>query len=111
MSGDPTVLRSEQRFLSYTDQDVLLIFYTCQSILYLYFGEYEKGAELAIERGDAYAQGIPGHVLTMIETFTRGMLFMYGTTYKETGVQKRSQEGTQDNKVMGPKGQSECPAL
>jgi hypothetical protein len=31
-SGNPTLLRNEQRFLSYTDQDVLLVFYTCQSI-------------------------------------------------------------------------------
>jgi predicted ATPase len=72
--SDPTAMRSEQRFLSYTDHTVLGVFYSCQSILYLYFGEYEKGAELAIERGDSYLEGIPGHVWGMIETFTRGML-------------------------------------
>jgi tetratricopeptide (TPR) repeat protein len=72
--GDPTVMKSEQRFLSHSDHTVLGVFYTCQSILYLYFGEYEKGAKLAIQRGDTYSKGVPAHVWIMIETFTRGML-------------------------------------
>jgi predicted ATPase len=82
--GDPTVLKSEQRFRSHSDHTVLGVFYTCQSILYMYFGEYEKGAKLAIERGDTYAKGVPAHVWIMIETFTRGMLLyvMARTTKK-----------------------------
>lgn len=72
--GDPTVMKSEQRFLSHSDHTVLGVFYTCQSVLYLYFGEYEKGGELAMKIGDFYSKGVPGHVWCMIETFTRGML-------------------------------------
>ena len=71
--GDPTIMKSENRFLSHSDHTVLNVFYSCQCILYMYFGEYEKGAELAIKRSDAYAQGAPGHVWIMIETFARGM--------------------------------------
>lgn len=72
--GTPTVMKSDERFRSHGDHTVLGVFYSCQCILYLYFGEYEKGAQLAIERDDAYATGIQGHVWIMIETFTRAML-------------------------------------
>lgn len=58
--GDPTVITGAQRFLSHSDHFVHVWFYSCQSILYMYFGDDEKGAELAIERGDAYAKGVPG---------------------------------------------------
>ena len=71
--GNTTTLKSEEHFLSQKDHTVLGVFYSFKSILYLYFGEYEKGANLAIERGDTYAKGIPGHVWIMIETFARGM--------------------------------------
>lgn len=80
-SGDPTVMEHEQRWLSHSDHTVLGVFYSCQSILYLYFGEYEKGAKLAIERGDAYSKGVPSHWWIMVETFTRGML-LYGMARK-----------------------------
>lgn len=82
-SDNPTVMKSERRFRSYTDQTVLGVFYSCQCVLFMYFDEYEKGAELAIERGDMYATGIPGHVWIMIETFTRAML-LYAAA-RETG--------------------------
>jgi hypothetical protein len=79
--GDPTVMRDEKRFLSHSEHTVIGVFYICQSSLYLYFGEYEKGAEIAIERGDAYSDGVPGHVMVMIDTFTRAML-LYGAAQK-----------------------------
>jgi hypothetical protein len=72
--GDPTTMKSEQRFLAQSDHTVLGVFYTCQSVLYLYFGEYEKGGELALKTGDDYSTGVPGHTWCMSETFTRGML-------------------------------------
>ena len=72
--GNPTEFKGEMRFRSHSDHTVLGVFYSCQSILYLFFGEYKKGAKLAIERGDTYAKGVPGHVWIMMETFTRGML-------------------------------------
>jgi len=70
---DPTVMKSELRFLSHSDHTVLGVFYSCQCFLYLYFGEFEKGAKLAIKRGNAYSKGVPGHCWIMIETFVRGM--------------------------------------
>lgn len=79
--GDPTVMKSKERFLSHDDHTVLGIFYSCQGSLCMYFGEYEKGAKLAIERGDTYVKGMPGHVGIMMETFTRGML-LYATARK-----------------------------
>lgn len=71
--GDPTEIEGEERFLSHSDHTVLGVFYSCQCILYLYFGEYEKAAKLALERGDTYAKGVPSHVWIMMETYTRGM--------------------------------------
>lgn len=71
--GDPTVINGEEQFLSHSDHTVRAFFYSCQSILCMYFGDYDKGARLAIERGDTYAKGIPGHMWIMIETYARGM--------------------------------------
>jgi len=71
--GRSTKLKSEKHFLSQKDHTVLGVFHSFQCILFLYFGEYEKGANLAIERGDTYSKGVPGHVWIMIETFVRGM--------------------------------------
>ena len=70
---DPTKFKNDKLFRSHIDHTVLGVYYSCQCLLYMYFGEYTKGAELAIQRGDAYAIGVPGHVWTMIETFVRGM--------------------------------------
>lgn len=55
------------------DPTIRAIFYSLHSYLYFVFGEYEKGAKLAIESGDSYAKVAPGHVWIMGETFARGM--------------------------------------
>lgn len=72
--GDPTKLKSEERFLSHSDQTVLGVYFSCLCILFMYFGEYEEGAKLAVERGDTYAKVCPGHFWIMNETFARGMI-------------------------------------
>lgn len=71
--GDPTVIKGEERFLSHSDHFVHVWFYSCQSILYMYFCDYDKGSKLAIEKCESYAKGVPGHMWIMVETFARGM--------------------------------------
>lgn len=65
---DPTVIKGEERYLSHSDHTVISFFYSCQSILYIKFGDCEKGAKLAIERGDTYAKGIPGEFSKLFYT-------------------------------------------
>lgn len=91
--GDPTTMENEQRFLSHKDHTVLGVFYSCQCILYLYFGECEKGAKLAIERDDTYSKGVPMHVWIMMETFTRGMcLYIMARKSKKRAYKKHAQK-------------------
>jgi len=70
---DPCAMKSEEHFLSQQDHTVLGVFHTTQTILYMYFGDYESGAKLAIERDDTYSKGVPSHTWIMFETFARGM--------------------------------------
>ena len=46
---------------------------TMRSLLYAIFGEHEKGANLAIEKGDSWAKASPGHFWIMIDTFYRAI--------------------------------------
>jgi hypothetical protein len=70
-SGDPTVMEHESvgSHTAIIQSSASFILVLC-----LYLGEYEKGAKLAIERGNAYSNGVTGHWRIMVETFTRGML-------------------------------------
>jgi len=70
---DPCTMKSEEYFRSQQDPTVVGVFYSFQSILYMYFGDYENGAKLALERGDDYSKRIPSYMFIMIETFARGM--------------------------------------
>ncbi|KAL3938241.1 MAG: hypothetical protein SGARI_001816, partial [Bacillariaceae sp.] len=95
-SREPTEISDAERFRSHSDHTVLGVFYSCQCILYMYFGEYEKAAKIAIERQDSYAKGIPGHVWIMIETFTRAMvLYAMARRTKTTPMTTRRQRRKQ----------------
>jgi predicted ATPase len=52
-------------------QDVLLDL--MQMELYIFFGDFERGAELALRIGDNYEKAAPGYFLQMLETFHRGI--------------------------------------
>ncbi|KAL3934180.1 MAG: hypothetical protein SGBAC_010046 [Bacillariaceae sp.] len=59
-------------FESQTDlQDAL--FHLAQLELYIFFGDFEKAAKLALKRGDRYEKVAPGYFLGMTETFHRGV--------------------------------------
>mmetsp|Transcript_27698 Transcript_27698/g.67404 ORF Transcript_27698/g.67404 Transcript_27698/m.67404 type:complete len:1151 (-) Transcript_27698:2621-6073(-) len=59
-------------FVSKTDlQDAL--FHLAQLELYIFFGDFDKAAKLALKRGDRYEKVAPGYFLGMMETFHRGV--------------------------------------
>jgi predicted ATPase len=43
------------------------------SELLIFFGEFERAAEMALARGSIFATLFPGHIICMMETFHRGL--------------------------------------
>ena len=52
---------------------VMNYLYALKSYLCLFTGQYEKGAELALERGDTFLESVPGAALGLVDLVSRGI--------------------------------------
>jgi hypothetical protein len=74
LQGTAASCSLDQFLLRYQDDPTLVaVIRSLQSQLYAIFGEHEKGALLAIQKGDSYAKANPGHLTIMADTFARGI--------------------------------------
>ena len=62
-------------FESKTDKTDLqdALYHLAKLELFIFFGDFESAAELALKRGDRYEKAAPGYFLGMMETFHRGV--------------------------------------
>lgn len=74
LQGTEASLSIDQFLVRHQDDPVMAaVIKSLQSQLYAIFGEHEKGALLAIQKGDSYAKKNPGHLSIMADTFARGI--------------------------------------
>jgi len=79
---------------------VMKYLYALKSYLCLFTGQYEKGAELALERGDNFLESVPGAALGLVDLVSRGIpiIEMAKTTRKKIytkaliGLRKQSKD-------------------
>ena len=79
---------------------VMKYLYALKSYLCLFTGQYEKGAELALERGDNFLESVPGAALGLVDLVSRGIpiIEMAKTTRKRIytkaliGLRKQSKD-------------------
>lgn len=92
--GDPTSLTGDAadekmmltKYLGKKKSTIPITISVLKSYMYVYLGEYELGADLAIRRGDSYLKIAPGSLIGMWDVFARGVC-LYAVARK-TGKRK-----------------------
>ena len=103
---DPTVLSGDaadeqvmiQKYSGKKKSTIPITIGVLKSYMYAYLGEYELGANLALQRGDAYLKISPGSMIGMWDVFCRG-LCLYAVARK-TGKRKFKRPADQARKKI-----------
>lgn len=75
-----------------------------KSYLYLFIGEYAKGAELALERGNDFIETIPGSALGLTDLVSRGLPLIIESRTSKKKYAKSLNDVKQRSKAWSNKG-------